>query len=218
MPSVSPQMSSRSDSWSHCLAARSSTSASKSLPQNHVPTSPTHNTLCCAKMESRNVSCQTFESSLIPCDACHQVQSILKQTGAALVEMFSSESLPCSLQPLLAVMGDTLELGYMTAGDVAQWGNEQLKDMRRLTRHLQDVRSTVQPLKDRLAAAETERERFRSQLERSQKKFKEEMEKHQVNIVQLEFSLQKAQRSIKETEKRLQEEQQQLKRGVVNYK
>lgn len=133
-----------------------------------------------------------------------------------MVELFQSEGLPSSLQPLLAAVEDTLELGHMTAGDVAQWANEQLRDMRRLAKHLQDVRGTVQPLKDRLAAAEMERERFRSQLEKVRKEFKQATEKHQTTIVQLEFSLRKAQRSMKETEQRLQEEQEQLKRGALN--
>lgn len=133
-----------------------------------------------------------------------------------MIELFQSEGLPSSLQPLLVAVKDTLELGHMTAGDVSQWANEQLRDMRRMAKHLQDVRGTVQPLKDRLVAAETERERFRSQLAKAQKEFKQEMEKHQANIVQLEFSLRKAQRSMKETEQRLQEEQQQLKRGAEN--
>ncbi|KAJ4922251.1 hypothetical protein JOQ06_019505 [Pogonophryne albipinna] len=119
-------------------------------------------------------------------------------------------------KPLLVAVEDTLELGHMTAGDVAQWANEQLRDMRRLMKHLQEVRSTVQPLKERLAAAEAERDRFKSQLERKQKTFKQEMEKHQANIVQLEFSLTKAQRCVKETEQRLQEEQRQLKRETLS--
>ncbi|KAG7234496.1 hypothetical protein INR49_004554 [Caranx melampygus] len=101
--------------------------------------------------------------------------------------------------------------GADDSGDVAQWANEQVRDMRRLAKHLQDVRGTVRPLKDRLETAETERERFRSQLEKARKDFKREMEKHQATIVQLEFSLHKAQRSMKETEQRLLEEQHQLK-------
>lgn len=132
------------------------------------------------------------------------------------MKLLQSESLPSSLQPLLVAVEETLELGHMTAGDVTQWANEQVRDMRRLAKHLQDVRGTVQPLKDRLEAAEAERARFKSQLERTQKEFKQEMEKQQANTVQLEFSLQKAQRSVKETEQRLQEEQQQLKRGAEN--
>ncbi|XP_040897691.1 coiled-coil domain-containing protein 157 [Toxotes jaculatrix] len=213
---VSPQMSSKSNSCRHCLSAWSSTSSFKFLPLNHVPSSPTQNNLFHPKADSHNISCQTVESSLIPCDACHRAQSVLRKTGEALVELFQSEGLPSSLQPLSAAVEDTLELGHMTTGDVAQWANEQLRDMRRLAKHLQDVRSTVNPLKDRLAAAETERERFRSQLERAQKEFKQEREKHQATIVQLEFSLRKAQRSMKETEQRLQEEQQQLKRETLS--
>ncbi|XP_031156500.1 coiled-coil domain-containing protein 157 isoform X2 [Sander lucioperca] len=209
--SVSPQMSTSR----HCLSAWSSTSSLKCLPQTHVPSSATHNTPFYSKVDSHNVGCQTIKSSLVPCNACHQVQSTLIKTGHALVELLQSESLPSSLQPFLVAVEDTLELGHMTAGDVAQWANEQLKDMRRLAKHLQDVRGTVQPLKDRLASAEAERERFRSQLERTQKEFKQELEKHQANIVQLEFSLRKAQRSVKETEQRLQEEQQQLKRETL---
>lgn len=133
-----------------------------------------------------------------------------------MVELFQSEGLPSSLQPLAVAVEDTLELGQMTAGDVAQWANEQLRDMRRLAKHLQDVRGTVQPLGERLTAVEAERERFRSQMERAQKELKQEVEKHQASIVKLEFSLQKAQRSMKETEQRLREEQQQNKRGAAN--
>ncbi|XP_036954336.1 coiled-coil domain-containing protein 157 [Acanthopagrus latus] len=210
------QMSSRSNFCGKCLSARSSSSSFTFLPQNCEPSSCSHNTPCHHKAESHNVGCQTFESSLVPCDACHQTQSILRKTGDALVELFQSEGLPSSLQPLLAAVEDTLELGHMTAGDVAQWATEQLRDMRRLAKHLQDVRGTVQPLKDRLQAAEKDRDRFRSQLERAQKEFKQEVEKHQANTVQLEFSLRRAERSMKETEQRLQEEKQQLKRETLS--
>ncbi|CAB1440172.1 unnamed protein product [Pleuronectes platessa] len=207
---------SRSDSCRHCSSAWSSSSFFEFLLQNHAPSSPSHNTPCCPKTDSRSVGCQTVESSLSPCDACHQVQSTLRKTGYALVELFQSEGLPSSLQPLLAAVEDTLQLGHMTTGDVAQWANEQLRDLRRLEKHLQDVRATVHPLRHRLAAAETERDKFRTQLERARKDFKQETEKCQATIVQLEFSLSKAQRSMKETETKLQEEKQQLKRETLS--
>ncbi|XP_022061355.2 coiled-coil domain-containing protein 157 isoform X2 [Acanthochromis polyacanthus] len=213
---ASSQMSSRSDSCRHCLSASSSASTFTFSPQNHLSSSPTHNTPHFPIGDSHNVGCQTIESSLIPCNACHQVQSLLRKTGDALVDLFQSEGLPSSLQPLSAAVADTVELGHMTAGDVAQWANEQLRDMRRLAKHLQDVRGTVQPLKDRLAAAETEQERYRSLLHRLQKEFKEKVEKHQQNTVQLEFSLHKAERSMKETEQRLQKEHQQLMRETLS--
>ncbi|CAK6950320.1 coiled-coil domain-containing protein 157 [Scomber scombrus] len=213
--SSSRQISSRSESCTHCLSAWSSTSSFKFLPENHVPSSPIHSTPCSPKTDSHNVSSQTVESSLVPCNACHQVQSVLRKTGDALIELFQSEGLPSSLQPLLVAVEDTLELGQMTAGDVSQWANEQLRDMRRLAKHLQDVRGTVQPLGERLAAAEADRERFRSHMERAQKERKQEVENHQSSMVKLGFSLQKAQRSVKETEQRLREEQKQNKRETL---
>ena len=209
---VSPLSSSKAD-FCRRSSAWSSTSSFKFLPHNNVLSCPTYKTQCYPKADRHNVSCQTKESSLIPCDACHQVQSLLRNTGDALVDLCQSEGLPSSLQPLSVVVKDTVEAGHMTAGDVAQWANEQLRDMRRLAKHLKDVRGTVQPLREKLAAAEMERNRFRSHLGKTQQEFKQEVEKHQANIVQLEFSLRKAQRSSKETEKRLQDEQQQLKRG-----
>lgn len=124
--------------------------------------------------------------------------------------LFQSEGLPSSLQPLLAAVEN---LGHMTEADVSQWANEHVGDMRLLAKHLQDVRDTVQPLRNRLEEAEAEVERSRTQLTQTQRHFKQELEKHQANIVQLEFSLNKAQRSVKATEARLQEEQQQHRRG-----
>ncbi|XP_030592958.1 coiled-coil domain-containing protein 157 [Archocentrus centrarchus] len=213
---VSPQLNSTTDFCKRCLSAWSSTSTFKISPQNRTPSSPIHSTPCSPVVDSQNKSCQTVESSLIPCNACHQVQTLLRRTGDSLVDLLQSEGLPSSLKPLLAAVDDTLELGRMTAGDVSQWANEQLRDMRRLEKHLQDVRCTVQPLKDRLAVAETEQKRLRSQLERAQKEFNQEKENLQINLVQLEFSLQKAQRSVKETEQRLQEEQQQHERKTLS--
>lgn len=127
--------------------------------------------------------------------------------------LVESEGLPSSLQPPLAAVEETVELGHKTAADVTQWANEQLRDIGRLAKHLQDVRGTVQPLRGRLTEAEAEVERFRTQLMQTQQQFKQELEKHHANIVQLEFSLNKAQRAVKETETRLQEEQQHHRRG-----
>ncbi|XP_058482640.1 coiled-coil domain-containing protein 157-like isoform X2 [Solea solea] len=176
-------------------------------------TRPSHNTPSGPTVDNRTAGCQTTESALAPCDDCRQVQSTLRKTGAALVGLFQSEGLPSSLQPLLAAVEETLELGHdMTAGDVAQWASVQLGDVRRLGKHLQNVRATVQPLKERLAAAEAVRERFRFRLERAQLELQDQMEKRQATIDQLGFALGEAQRFTEATEQRLQEEQQQFKR------
>ncbi|KAM4577929.1 coiled-coil domain-containing protein 157 [Fundulus diaphanus] len=206
-PLASPTTSG-TDLCRNCSSTLFSPTSFKFTPQDkqNAPSSP--------KAEQHNAGCQTTESSLIPCYTCHQVQSLLRNTGDALMDLLHSEGLPSSLQPLSNAMQGTVAPGHMTAGDVAQWAEEQLRDMRRLAKHLQDVRSTVQPLREALAKAETERDRFSSQLVSVKKEFKQEAEQHQASIVQLEFSLRKAQRSSKETEQRLQEEQKQLKREM----
>ncbi|XP_034025319.1 coiled-coil domain-containing protein 157-like [Thalassophryne amazonica] len=185
-----------------------------------VPCSQTSSTPCsCHKPQScdhHHVSCQTVESLLIPCDACRQVQSVLWQTGGTLVELFQSEGLPSSLQPLLAAVEDIVELGHMTAADVAQWGKEQSRDTRRLAKHLHDVRGTVQPLTDRLAAAETKQDQFRSQIERIQKDQKQEMQEHQTTVCRLERLLQEAQRCTEEMEHELQEERHHCQRETLS--
>ncbi|KAM4616842.1 coiled-coil domain-containing protein 157 [Polymixia lowei] len=209
--SASPVISSRSCPDIKWQSVLSSTSC---CPQNHVnflPSCPSHNVSDCST-DTCNASCQTVVSSLAACDACDQVQSVLKQTGDALVELCRSEGLPSSLQQVLVAVEDTLEVGHLTAGDIAQWAREQRRDMGRLGKYLREVRGTVQPLRDRLAVAERERGRFRSQLARAQEELKKEMAKHQASILQMEHALQEAHRSVK----RLQEEQQQLKRGTLS--
>ncbi|XP_078808859.1 coiled-coil domain-containing protein 157 isoform X2 [Oryzias latipes] len=198
----------------HSSISWSSTSSFKFLPQNNITISSPEQTSFHPKTASHNVSCQTAQTSLIPCGTCHQVQSLLRKTGESLIDLFQSEGLPSSLQPLSAVVDETVRVGHLTPGDVAQWANEQLRDMRRLAKHLQDVRGTVLPLQDRVAAAETDREAIRSQLKTVQKDFEQQLEKQQTNIEQLEFSLQEAQRSAKQTEQKQQEEHKQLKKEI----
>ncbi|KAM9858174.1 coiled-coil domain-containing protein 157 [Aulostomus maculatus] len=205
----SETVSSRNDS-----STRFSSSSIKFSPQKHAPSSPTPSTPCHPKADTSDLSCQTVESSLLPCSACHQLQAVLRKTGGALVELFQGEGLPSSLQPLLKGVEDTVLPGQMTAGDVAHWAGEQHRDMRRLAKHLQDVRDTVQPLTERLAAAEAERETFESKMKSAQREVKQEVEIYKSRICELELSLQKAQRSVEETEKRLAEEQEQLKREI----
>lgn len=217
LPSVPSRQNSRSDLDTDRSSAKVSIRSLKTSPQSlQGLQSPTQSTLCFPKVDSQNVGCQTFESCLVPCDACYQVQAVLRKTGDALIELLQSEGLPSSLQPLSAAVQDTVELGHMTASDFAQWAAEEWRDMRRLAKHLQDVRGTVEPLKAKLLAIEAERDQFKSDVKRLQKEFKEKMENNQATIVQLEFSLQKAQRSAKELEQRRQEEQQKSKRETLS--
>ncbi|KAK7933854.1 hypothetical protein WMY93_004750 [Mugilogobius chulae] len=194
----------------------SSTNSLLSWSLNHGAHSSNQSTTCTPKVDTQNVGSQTFESCLVPCDACYQTQSVLRKTGGALIELFQSEGLPSSLQPLSVAVQDTVELGRMTATDVAQWGAEEYRDMRRLSKHLQDVRGTVEPLKAKIVTLERENNTFKSDMKKLQKELKGKVENYQASNVQLEFSLQKAQRSAKETQQRRQEEQQKSQREIMS--
>lgn len=132
------------------------------------------------------------------------------------MEIFLREGLPSSIRPVLAAMKDTLELGRMTEMDVTQWTKEQLRDMRRLGEHLQNVRDTVEPLKGKVSAAEAEKEKLKNQVERAQKELKEHTERslrNEKTINKLELRLKETQLSIEAADQRLRENQQHYKKG-----
>uniref|UniRef100_A0AAV2MTH1 Coiled-coil domain-containing protein 157 n=1 Tax=Knipowitschia caucasica TaxID=637954 RepID=A0AAV2MTH1_KNICA len=118
--------------------------------------------------------------------------------------------------PLSLSVQDTVELGQMTATDIAQWGAEENRDLRRLAKHLQEVRGIVEPLKAKLVTVETEKNMLKSDMKRLRSELKEKVGNYQATTVQLEFSLQKAQRSVAETQKRGQEEQQKHQREILS--
>ncbi|XP_054906796.1 coiled-coil domain-containing protein 157 [Poeciliopsis prolifica] len=207
-------VSSPTSSSTHFCRNCSSASFSSTSPQKSEHSGLIHNAPFYPKVKHHNAACQT--TSLIPCDACHRVQSLLRNTGDALIDLFQSEGLPSSLKRLSGAMKDTVGPGQMTVGDVTQWAQEQLRDMRCLAKHLQDVRNTVRPLREALAKAEADRNRLGSQLASAKKEFQQEAEKHQVCIVRLESSLQKAERTSQERQQRLQEEQNQSKREILS--
>lgn len=184
-------------------------------PQCHSqPPSATHSLPCNPKVDTHNVSSQTDDTPAAPCSVCHQTQSTIRKTGNVLVELLQREGLPSSLHPLLDAVQDSV-MGEMRAGDAAQWASEQLSDMRRLSKHVQDVRDTVEPLKKKLAAAEADRDKLRGDMERAQKELKEKVENQNSIILQLEVASKKAQTASKETEQRLSDEYEQLERGEL---
>ncbi|XP_061842120.1 coiled-coil domain-containing protein 157 isoform X3 [Nerophis lumbriciformis] len=203
---------SRNDSITHGFSAPSSTSSITFLAENEAPSSVIHT----PKVDTCNISCQTIQSPSAPCAVCHQVQSTIRKTGKALVELLQGEGLPSSLQPLSIAVEDTVDGGQMSPGDVAQWTSEQLKDMRRLAKHVQDVRDTVKPLTTKLAEADVERNKLRQDMESAQKKLTEEVENQKSACLQMELLLKKTQATMKETEDRLSEEYGQLSREYAS--
>ncbi|XP_043966804.1 coiled-coil domain-containing protein 157 isoform X1 [Gambusia affinis] len=209
-------VSSPTNSTTHLCRNCSSALFSLTSPEKSECSSPIQNPPSYSKPRHHNAACQTTNSSLVPCDSCHRVQSLLRNTGDALIDLVQSEGLPSSLKRLSDAMKDTVDPGQMTAGDVTQWAQEQLRDMRCLAKHLRDVQNTIRPLREGLAKAETDRNRLSSQLASAKREFQQEVEKHQVCMVQLESSLQKAERTSQERQQSLQEEQKQSKREILS--
>ncbi|XP_077378521.1 coiled-coil domain-containing protein 157 isoform X3 [Festucalex cinctus] len=199
-----------------CAHDISPPTSSRVLPDDNTPIRATHSPLCSPNLAIHNMSCQTEELPSAPCSVCHQAQSTIRKTGNVLAELLQGEGLPSSLHPLLHAVQDTV--GQMSAGDITQWASEQLRDMRRLAKHVQDVRSTVDHLKKKLAAAEADRDKLGSDMERAQKELKEEVETQKSIILQLDVASQKAETAMKETEQKLSDEYQQLKREYASLK
>ncbi|KAJ3604021.1 hypothetical protein NHX12_028762 [Muraenolepis orangiensis] len=213
-PSPSPSTAGHAPSPSPSTAGPApSLSPSTTGPAPSPSPSTTGHAPSPAPPTARHARCQTVESSLVPCDACEQVQGVLRQTADCLVELCQREGLPSALQPLLEAAEDTAAPGQLTAYDLRQWAGEQRRDLGRLGKHLGEVRATLRPLAQRLARAEREREEAGSLVERAQQEAKKEKEKSRAGRRQMERSLEEAQRSVKETERRMQEEQLQLKRS-----
>ncbi|XP_030621519.1 coiled-coil domain-containing protein 157-like [Chanos chanos] len=99
-----------------------------------APSPRLHTTDSAAELKS--VGCQTAESSSVPCEACGGVQMSFKESSEALVSLCQSLGLPCSLKQLMVTVEDSLQLGHLSACDVAQWTCEQRKDMGRLGKHV----------------------------------------------------------------------------------
>ncbi|XP_077416682.1 coiled-coil domain-containing protein 157 isoform X2 [Vanacampus margaritifer] len=201
---------------SSCAHDFYATTSFRVLPDDDTCLRATHSAPCSPNGGMHNMSCQTDELPSGPCGVCHQTQSTIRKTGNVLVELLQGEGLPSSLYSLLDPVQDPVR--KTTAGDVAQWASEQLRDMRRLTKHVQDVRSTVDPLKKKLAAAEADREKLGTDMERAQKELMEEVEKQKSIILQLEVASQKAETTMRENEQRLSDEYQQLKREYASLK
>ncbi|XP_077456666.1 coiled-coil domain-containing protein 157 [Stigmatopora argus] len=164
------------------------------------------------EVDTFNVSCQTEESSMAPCSACHESQSFMRKTGSVLVELLHGEGLPSSLHSVLVASQDGVE--PTTDIDVSLWASEHVQDLRRLTKHVQDMRDTVEKVTMKLEASEARGDKLEIDIESVRK----EVEKQKSTIVQLEQALQKAQASMKETEQKLSDEYRLLKTEYASLK
>lgn len=89
------------------------------------------------------MSCQTVESALVPCDACAGVQASLQESARAVASLCRALGLSCSLWSFLQAVEETLQLGRLSACDLALWAREQHRDLGRIQEHVTQVRNRI---------------------------------------------------------------------------
>ncbi|XP_062854768.1 coiled-coil domain-containing protein 157 [Trichomycterus rosablanca] len=165
--------------------------------------------------QSRSVSCQTVESALVPCDACARVQATLKDSATVLASLCRSLGLPCSLWCLLEAVDETLQLGRLSACDVALWACEQKKDLGHIQKHVTQVKATSDSLTERMQRVKNEKKNLRLELEEVQKKARSEEEERRRMEEQWENKLREMKIRGDEELTRVQEEHEKLKQGAA---
>ncbi|KAF4070365.1 hypothetical protein AMELA_G00284760 [Ameiurus melas] len=128
--------SSSSSSSTHADPRISSSTSQRSAP----PSSPSHGLHTSPPpRQCRSVSCQTLDSALVPCDACAGAQATLQDSAHAVASLCQALGLSCSLWNFLQAVEETLQLGRLSACDLALWAREQQRDLGRIQEHVTHV-------------------------------------------------------------------------------
>ncbi|XP_034162304.2 coiled-coil domain-containing protein 157 [Pangasianodon hypophthalmus] len=190
-------------------SSTSQRSAPSSSPSCSLHTSPTPSARC------RSVSCQTVESALVPCDACAGVQATLQDSARAVASLCQALGLSCSLWSFLQAVEETLQLGRLSACDLALWAREQQRDLGRIQKHVTHVQEKVESLTHSLQKAEEERDELRAQLQREKETNRREREERRRREEEWERTLQEEKHRRDEELRTQQEAQEELRRGAA---
>lgn len=129
---------SRPDSSSSSTPPPPRTALSPSLSSSHsLHTSST------PPVRRLSAGCQTLESALVPCDACARVQATLQDSARAVASLCRALGLSCQLWSPLQAAEETLQLGRLSACDLALWAREQHRDLGRIQTHVTQVRNRI---------------------------------------------------------------------------
>lgn len=79
----------------------------------------------------------------MPCDACAGVQAALQDVAHAVASLCQTLGLSCSLWSFLQAMEEMLQLGRLSACDLALWAREQQQDLGRIQSHVTYVRNRI---------------------------------------------------------------------------
>lgn len=123
---------------------------------------------------------QTVETAFVPCEACHVIQKSFKSAGDTLINMCQAQKLPSSLQKFRPMVA---EVKWLSANDVIRWASEQNKDLAKITKHMDGLMASINPLKQEVE----ELEKKSRQLEKRVSNFDSDMRKEK----EVQYALQK---------------------------
>ncbi|XP_067932683.1 coiled-coil domain-containing protein 157-like [Watersipora subatra] len=110
------------------------------------PITPSNTEESIAK-DNSNKSSQTLETAFVPCESCHKVQNGFKAVADSMGVLCKTQGIPSSLAKYRKQLQS---LDWYSANDLTRWSVEQTKDLDKINKHLSDLMSTIDPLKEEL--------------------------------------------------------------------
>ncbi|XP_041078875.1 coiled-coil domain-containing protein 157 isoform X2 [Polyodon spathula] len=169
----------------------------------------------CAR-DTCTVSCQTLESSLVPCDACARSQASLKEVSNTIINICQSQNLPSSLCHFREAVQGTLGEKLLSSTDMAYWASEQSKDLARINKHFGDLLNLVSPLKESLAASEKKQVELKQSMESFKGILHKEKGEHQIRIQEFQSRMEEMSMKNEWAVKKLEGEREELRKGTLS--
>ena len=132
-------------------------------------------------------STQTYETAFVPCEGCHRVQRHLLEVSEVLIGICQSQGLPSSLSKHRTLVS---KLDWLSANDIGRWIGEQNKDLSRIGKHLEQLLSSIDPLKAGLASAQLTCQQLQTKLSQSNQNLKLEQDTQSAQMKMYENKIQ----------------------------
>ncbi|XP_019638383.1 PREDICTED: coiled-coil domain-containing protein 157-like [Branchiostoma belcheri] len=155
-------------------------------------------------------ACQTLETAFVPCEACFRVQQNLVDVGNNVINVCQTQGLPSSLKTYKAQQHLETE---MSAADVSRWTAEQNKDMQRINKHLENLMSQINPLKEEVAAAEREKAKLQKRIDGFDGELRREQEVQRAELRQKEERMKRVEEASTESLARMENINKELSAG-----
>lgn len=165
--------------------------------------------------DTRTIGSQTFEASLVPCDACASAQASLHEVNNLIISVCNSQNLPSSLCKFQEVIQDTVGNKLLSAMEMRYWASEQSKDLSRINKHLSELMQLVSPLKEKLKESEKEKEEQKQRIEAFDRVLQREKEEQQWQAKVSEQRMEEKEKENLKIVARLEKDKDELKKGAA---